>query len=82
MSMSVDCTCTQTRVDSHFEKMFETGVDEMAWDDTVSSNSINFFLHPGYVCNTYEDFIFSITIVTLYLFSAHLEPQAPDMQLL
>jgi len=26
----------QKRVNRHFEIMFETGVDEMSWDDTVS----------------------------------------------
>ena len=26
----------QKRVNKRFEVMFETGVDEMAWDDTVS----------------------------------------------
>lgn len=30
----------QKRVDCHFEKMFETGVNEMAWDDTVRVNMI------------------------------------------
>ena len=26
----------QKRINRHFEIMFETGVDEMSWDDTVS----------------------------------------------
>ena len=26
----------------HFETMFETGVDEMSWDDTVSPHSYNY----------------------------------------
>ena len=28
----------QERVDRDLETMFETGVDEMSWDDTVSKN--------------------------------------------
>ena len=26
----------QERINFHFETLFETGVDEMSWDDTVS----------------------------------------------
>ena len=31
----------QKRVNKEFEIIFETGVDEMAWDDTVSDLVIN-----------------------------------------
>ena len=30
------CQCLQERIDQHFEALFETGVNEMSWDDTVS----------------------------------------------
>lgn len=34
--MSIHCIFVfQKRVNFEFEKMFETGVDEMSWDDTV-----------------------------------------------
>jgi hypothetical protein len=32
----------QKRVNREFETMFETGVDEMSWDDTVSDNVMMF----------------------------------------
>lgn len=33
----VNILILQERVDRSFETLFETGVDEMSWDDTVSS---------------------------------------------
>ena len=39
MNHQPSCACihTQVRVKQEFEIMFETGVDEFSWDDTVSS---------------------------------------------
>ena len=42
---------SQERVNFDFETMFETGVDEMSWDDTVSiqviKQSMHFFSHSA-----------------------------------
>ena len=32
----INYTIFQSRINAEFEKIFETGVDEMCWDDTVS----------------------------------------------
>lgn len=35
---------TQKRVNRDYETMFETGVDEMSWDDTVSVVAVHIIL--------------------------------------
>ena len=42
VSLSLSSPSPQKRVNREFETMFETGVDEMSWDDTVSDNTMVF----------------------------------------
>ena len=40
----------QERIDFYFETLFETGVDEMSWDDTVNENILSFMsFYHGFI---------------------------------